>query len=251
MIDSHIHSDSRSVEDFKKMVNNGIDTAISCAYYPTNISTSDVLFDHFHSLQTTEIERCKKNGLKLYVAIGIHPRNIATKHENILKQIPQLLENKNTIAIGEIGLETATQEEQEIFKEQLKIADELKKNIIVHTPRKNKKDISKTTKKILDENINPKQVIIEHITNEIITDFIDTKYQLGLTVQPQKLSPKDVVQIIKEYGSDRMILNSDSSFSPSDVLSVAKTKHQLELANIKRKDILKVTTENAKKFYNI
>ena len=251
MIDSHIHSDARPDEDFKKMVNCGINTAITCAYYPTKISTSNVLLHHFHKLQTTEIERCEKNGLKLYVAIGIHPRNIAPNHKQVLEQIPQFLENKNTIAIGEIGLEIASQEEQEIFKKQITMADELGKNIIVHTPRKNKKNISKITKEILDENINPKQVIIEHINQDIITDFIDTPYKLGLTVQPEKLRPIDVVQIIKEYGTDKMILNSDSSSSPSDVLSIAKTKHQLELSNIKQKDIFKITTENAKKFYKI
>ena len=106
---------------------------------------------------------------------------------------------------------------------QIKLADDLEKNIFVHTPRKNKKNISKITKEILDENINPKQVIIEHINHNIITDFIDTQYQLGLTVQPEKLTPTDIVQIIKKYGSDRMILNSDSSFSPSDILALAKT----------------------------
>jgi hypothetical protein len=74
---------------------------------------------------------------------------------------------------------------------------------------------------------------------------------LGLTVQPEKLSPSDAVEIIKKYGSNRILLNSDSSFSPSDILAVAKTEHQLKLANIKEKDILKVTTENAKKFYKI
>lgn len=251
MIDSHIHSDSRSIEDFKKMVQCRINTAISCAYYPTKITTSNVLLDHFNRLQTTEIERCQKSGLKLYVALGIHPRNIAPNYKQVLEQLPELLENKNTIAIGEIGLETASHIEQEIFKKQIKLAEELEKNIIVHTPRKNKKNISKITKEILEENINPKQVIIEHINYDILTDFIDTEYQLGLTVQPEKLSPQDVVQIIKEYGSTRMILNSDSSYSPSDILSVAKTEHQLKLANIKEKDILKVTTENAKKFYNI
>lgn len=251
MIDSHIHSDSRSDEDFNKMVNSGIDTAITCAYYPTNISKPDVLLNHFHRLQTTEIERCQKNGLKLYVAIGVHPRNIISNQNYILDQIPTLLKDKNTIAIGEIGLEKASSEEQDIFKKQVQMADEIGTNIIVHTPRKNKKKISKITKKILDENINPKQVIIEHITNEIISDFIDTQYHLGLTVQPEKLSPSDAVEIIKKYGSNRILLNSDSSFSPSDILAVAKTEHQLKLANIKEKDIINVTTENAKKFYKI
>lgn len=251
MIDSHIHSDSRSFEDFEKMVISGIDKAITCAYDPLRMSTSDVVLDHFHRLQTTEIKRCLKNGLKLYVAIGIHPRSIPNNPKTVLKQLPQLLKDKNTIAIGEIGLERGSTLEQKIFKQQIELAKKLKKNIIVHTPRKNKKQISATIKQILDENINPKQVIIEHINHDIITDFIDTEYKLGLTVQPQKLSPNDAVQIIKEYGSKQIILNSDSSYAPSDILSVAKTKHQLKLANVKEKDIHKVTTENAEQFYKI
>ena len=37
MIDTHMHADSRSSEDFEKMFISGIDTAITCSFYPYKI----------------------------------------------------------------------------------------------------------------------------------------------------------------------------------------------------------------------
>jgi predicted metal-dependent TIM-barrel fold hydrolase len=47
------------------------------------------------------------------------------------------------IAIGEICLEHANNQEIEIFKTQLNITDSTKTKVIIHTPRKNKAEILK------------------------------------------------------------------------------------------------------------
>jgi hypothetical protein len=48
MIDTHMHADSRSSEDFEKMFIGGIDTAITCSYYPYKINDNpEILFIRF------------------------------------------------------------------------------------------------------------------------------------------------------------------------------------------------------------
>jgi predicted metal-dependent TIM-barrel fold hydrolase len=37
MIDTHMHADSRSGEDFRDMYLAGLDTAITCSFYPYKI----------------------------------------------------------------------------------------------------------------------------------------------------------------------------------------------------------------------
>ena len=44
MIDTHMHADSRSSEDFEKMFISGIDTAITCSYYPYKIDNNQKYF---------------------------------------------------------------------------------------------------------------------------------------------------------------------------------------------------------------
>ncbi|MDO9044176.1 MAG: TatD family hydrolase [Methanobacteriaceae archaeon] len=251
MIDAHIHADTRPYEDFEKMAISGIDKAITCAHDPLRMTTSEVVLDHFHRLVSNDVKRANENGLKLYVALGLHPRSISKNHEIIIQALPNLLQNNLMVAIGEIGLEKTSSQEINVFIEQLKIADDLKAKVIVHTPRTNKKEVTKTTKKIILENINPKLVIIDHIDFDIVDDLIDQDFTLGITVQPLKMAPQDAVNLLKEYGTDKFVLNSDISSSPSDPLSVPKTVHQMRLADFKEKDIAKVSEKNASAFFNI
>ena len=43
MIDTHMHGDSRSSEDFGEMYLSGIDTAITCAFYPYKLNNESTL----------------------------------------------------------------------------------------------------------------------------------------------------------------------------------------------------------------
>lgn len=251
MIDAHIHADTRPYEDFEKMAISGIDKAITCAHDPLRMTTSEVVLDHFHRLVSNDVKRAGENGLKLYVALGLHPRSISKNHEIIIQALPNLLQNNLMVAIGEIGLETTSNEEINVFIEQLKIADDLKAKVIVHTPRTNKKEVTETTKKIILKNIDPKLVIIDHVDFNIVDDLIDQEFTLGLTVQPRKMTPQEAVNLLQDYGTDKFVLNSDISSSPSDPLSVPKTVHQMRLADFKEKDIAKVSEKNASAFFNI
>ena len=251
MIDSHVHADTRPYEDFEKMAVAGIETAVTCAHDPLKMSTSDVVFDHWYRILNNDVKRAAENGLKLYVALGIHPRSISRDFENALEKLPSFLENDSIVAIGEIGLETASESEKNIFKKQLQLAEDLKMKVIVHTPRTNKKEITGITTSIIEENIDPKMIVIDHVDNTIVKDVIHMDAMLGLTVQPRKMTPDEAVSIINEYSFEKFALDSDMSSSPSDPLSVPKTVHKLKLAGFDDKDIRKVSGDNAAKFFEI
>ncbi|MCK9151233.1 TatD family hydrolase [Methanobacterium alcaliphilum] len=251
MIDGHIHADTRPYEDFEKMAISGINAAISCAHDPLKMSTSAVIFDHFDRLVNNDRERAAKNGLTLYFALGIHPRSISSDFEKVLHKLPKILKNERVVAIGEIGLETTSPKEIDVFIQQLRIADDLKAKVIVHTPRTNKKEVTEITKNILLENIEPKRVLIDHVDFTIVDSLIDEQFTLGLTVQPLKMSPKDAFILLNDYGLEKFVLNSDMSSSPSDPLSVPKTVHELRMNGFDEKDIQLVSETNAAKFFNI
>lgn len=248
MIDSHIHADTRPYEDFERMALAGLEAAITCAHDPLRMTTSDVIFDHWYRLLNNDVKRAAENGLKLYGAIGIHPRSISNDFERALEELPSWLEEDLVVAIGEIGLETASESEKNVFKGQLQLADELKMKVIVHTPRTNKKEITKVTTSIIEENIDPHLAVIDHVDNSIINDVVELDSMLGLTVQPQKMTADEAISILDEYGFDKFFLDSDISSSPSDPLSVPKTVHKMKLAGFLEKDIKKVSYRNVFKF---
>ena len=231
MIDTHMHGDSRSSEDFGEMYLSGIDTAITCAFYPYKLNNESTLLNHLERILNYDTKRAKEYGLDLKVALGIHPANTSVNPDLIYENLYKWIENKQIIAIGEIGLEDLTD--------------------IVHTPRKNKKEVLKVIQDIVPQHIDPKLVVIDHINQNVAEDVIDKDYTLGLTVQPQKMDKEEAIAILDEYGFDKFLLNSDISNKPSDPLSVPKTVRELEKLGYKKTEIEKVAFKNAEKFFKI
>lgn len=251
IIDAHLHADCRPVEDFKNMKIAGVNAIVSCAYDPLEMKKSNVSFEHFDRIINREAKRVENEGIKFYCAVGVHPRAIPTDFEKVIEKLPEYLEKKNVIAIGEIGLESADDLEQKVFVEQLKIADENNYKIIVHTPRTNKVEITEKIVKLLDEHINPRLVQLDHVDFSIVDSIIDKDYSLGITIQPLKMSTEETIQMLEKYGYDKFVLDSDISYAPSNPLSLPETKHELEKMGVNKNSINKVMFENVLKFYNI
>lgn len=251
MIDTHMHADARSSEDFEKMFIGGIDTAISCSYYPYKVNNAEILLNHLNRILNFEPKRAMEYGLELKIALGIHPANAIKDNEIIFDSLKEWIDNKDIIAIGEIGLDENTELEKEVFKKQLELAEETKSKVIVHTPRKNKLEVLKDIKEIALENINPKLVVIDHINLNTIEEIIDDDFTIGLTVQPQKMEVEEAIEILDKYDFDKFLLNSDISNKPSDPLSVPKTVRTLKRLGYKQDKIDKVAFKNAESFFNL
>ncbi len=251
MIDTHMHADARSGEDFEQMYLAGIDCAITCSYYPYKIPQDIVLLNHLNRILELDTKRASEQGLDLKVALGIHPTNSNVNPEKIFERLYEWIETEQIVAIGEIGLEDLTDNEISIFKQQLDIADETNSKVIIHTPRKNKSEVLKVILDIIPEHISENQAVIDHINPKVIGDVIDCDCMLGLTVQPQKMDKFEAVSILDEYGFDKFLLNSDISNKPSDPLSVPKTVRELTRQGYGKSEIEKVSHKNAQKFFNL
>ena len=246
-----MHADARSSEDFEIMFESGIDTAITCSYYPYKIPHEMILLNHLNRILELDTKRAMERGLDLKVALGIHPTNSNIKPENIFKQIYQWIESNQIVAIGEIGLEDLTESEINVFEKQLDIADKTDSKVIIHTPRKNKREVLKVILDILPQHLDENQAVIDHINPNVVEDVIETDCMLGLTVQPQKMDKHEAVSILNEYGFDRFLLNSDISNKPSDPLSVPKTVRELSKQGYKKTEIEKVASKNAIDFFKL
>ena len=251
MIDTHMHADARSGEDFKEMYLAGIDTAITCSYYPYKIDNEIVLLNHLNRILEYDTKRAGEYGLDLKVALGIHPTNSIENPKIIFENLYKWIENKQIVAIGEIGLEDLTDNEINIFKQQLDIADETDSKVIIHTPRKNKKEVLKVILDIVPQHIDEKQAVIDHVNQNIVEDIVDKNYMMGLTVQPQKMEKEEAITILDEYGFDNFLLNSDISNKPSDPLSVPKTVRELRRLGYKKEDIDKISFKNAENYFKL
>ncbi len=251
IIDAHIHSDSRPVEDFQQINMAGVKAVVSCAYDPLEMRQSNVCFEHFNRMLNVEKKRVEKHNIKYFMALGIHPRAIPTDYENVLDKLPEYLSRDDVIAIGEIGLDSASVLEQEVFIKQLRMADNLNYRVIVHTPRTNKAEVTSKTMELIDENIDPKLVQLDHVDFSIVDEVVDKDYTPAITVQPQKMSVEDTIKVLDEYGFDKFIVDTDMSYAPSNPMNLARLKHELEINSYEKKNIDKVMYNNFMKFYDM
>ncbi|MBO7718929.1 MAG: TatD family hydrolase [Methanosphaera sp.] len=251
IVDAHIHSDSRGVEDFQKISIAGVKAVVSCAYDPLEMKQSNVCFEHFNRLLTVEKRRVEQHNIKYFMALGIHPRAIPTDYENVLDKLPEYLSKEDVIAVGEIGLDSTSNLEQEVFIKQLKIADEIDCPVIVHTPRNNKAEVTSKTIELIDEHINPELVQLDHVDFSIVDKVIDKKYTPAITIQPQKMSVESTINLFDEYGFDKFVVDTDMSYAPSNPMNLALLKHELEINNYEKKNVDKVMYKNFMKFHNL
>ena len=76
----------------------------------------------------------------LQFSAGIHPKDILENNDDAFTWLQEISKNKNCFAIGECGLDglidVNNELQEEVFRRQIKLANELQKPIIIHCVKK-------------------------------------------------------------------------------------------------------------------
>lgn len=245
---------SRITDDYENMALAGIRTVVEPSFWLGQERTSSkTLIDYWEHIITFENKRAAKFGIDHFCAISVNPKeanNVSLATES-LQVVKNYLGRDTVVAIGEIGFDQITKQEEEVFKKQLMIAEELKMLVIIHTPHVNKLEGLKKTLELVKEcQATENHIIIDHNTEETIELALSNESVAGITVYPfTKLSPIRAVNILKKYGTDRILINSSADWGISDPLSVPKTALQMEKNGFSKKEIEKVLFHNPNNFF--
>ena len=126
-IDVHCHLDGRYFENsdglFSRLESCGVEKVITCGVdLPTSLAVKEIA------------ERYKG----CYFTAGFHPTELRDYKESDLEKIAELARHEKCVAIGEIGLDyhypdTDKPLQKEVFVAQLKLANELKLPVEIHS----------------------------------------------------------------------------------------------------------------------
>lgn len=245
---------SRTTDDYEKMILSGIKTVVEPSFWLGQARTSSkTLIDYWDYLINFERARAKEFGINHYCAISVNPKeanNVQLAHES-LDIMNTYLGKEGVVAVGEIGFDMITKEEEKIFTRQLMMAEELKMPVIIHTPHINKLEgIKKTFDIIKNYNATESRIIIDHNTEETIELSLSYDVMVGITVYPHtKVSPIRAVNMLKKYGTDKILINSSADWGISDPLSVPKTAIQMEKDCFSKTEINKLFFHNPNDFF--
>lgn len=253
-IDPHVHMTSRTTDDYAAMRDAGIVAIIEPSFWLGQARTEVGSFkDYFSSLVGWERFRASQFGIKHYCTIGLNSKeaNNAALAEQVMDLLPLYASKEGVVGIGEIGYDDQTPEEDKYFRQQIDLAISLNLPVQIHTPhRDKKKGTSKSMDVCIEHGAEADWVIIDHNNEETVKEVLDRGFWAAFTIYPHaKMGNERMVEIVKQYGSEHIIVDSSADWGISDPLAVPKTAALMAERGISSEDIQKVCYENALEAY--
>ena len=254
IIDPHIHMYSRTTDDYEKMALARIEVVVEPSFWLGSPRTSlGTMIDYWENMISFEPERARRYCIEHYCMVSVNPREANNRGlaSMCLEIMPKYLERKGVIGIGEIGFDQITELEEMFFRKQLRMATNMRLPVIVHTPHVKKLEGTKRAIEIIkEENCDEKTIILDHNTEETVSLCLKLDVMAAITVYPKtKMSSNRAINLIRKYGTDRILLNSSADWGDADPLSVPKTALQMKLEGFKSSEIEKVVFENPYNFF--
>ncbi|MDP6565356.1 MAG: TatD family hydrolase [Alphaproteobacteria bacterium] len=254
IFDHHIHMTSRTTDDYQAMADAGIVAVIEPAFWMgqprTHVGSYE---DYFLSLVGWERFRAKQFGIHHFCTIALNPKeaNNPDIAEGVMELLPIYLEKESCVGVGEIGLDDQTEKETDYFEAQIQLAIDYELPVLIHTPHRDKMT---GTQRIIDMvnaiGIEPGRVLIDHNNEETLPLTLDSGCWAGHSVYPHtKMDEGRMASLVKQYGTERITINSAADWGVSDPLKVPKTVQVMREAGIADSDIETVVWHNPVFFF--
>jgi predicted metal-dependent TIM-barrel fold hydrolase len=255
IFDPHIHMTSRTTDDYASMAQNGILVIVEPSFWlgqpRTNVGS---FIDYFNSLLGWERFRASQFGIRHFCTIGLNPKeaNNPKLSEEVISLLPRYLQKDGVVAVGEIGYDDQTDVEERIFATQLELAMEMDLPVLVHTPHRDKKrGTIRSLDLIRSVGFPEERALIDHNTEETLPLVLDTGCWAGHTIYPHtKMDEVRMVKLVKEYGSERILINSAADWGISDPLKVPKTTDLMLESGITLQTIRTIVWDNPAHFFS-
>lgn len=248
--DPHTHCTSRTTDDLEAMAAAGIRAVIEPAFWigqpRTNVGS---FIDYFSGLMGWERFRASQFGITHYCTIGLNSKeaNNEPLAKEVLEIVPRFALKEGVVAIGEIGFDEITKAEEHAYRVQVQFAVENDMMVMVHSPHRDKKRGVLMSLEIAQEHGLPmERLVIDHNTEETIDDTLRFGAWAAFTLYPHtKMDSDRMVEIVKKYGSERIIVDSSADWGISNPLAVPQTAALMAKCGIDPETIRKTTWQNA------
>lgn len=201
---------------------------------------------------------------RVYAAIGVHPDDIVNLGKDEMEWLKNCaLHNPKVVAVGEIGLDYYYPEPEkslqvEKFREQLSLAVEVNKPVIIHS----RDACSDTLESIKGENAQKVGGIIHcySYSKEAARDFLNLGFYIGIGGVLTFKNAKKLVEAAQYIPMDRIVLETDCPYmAPEPHRGTRNYSENIsfvaeKLACIKglsREEVIDITNMNARKLFGI
>lgn len=253
IFDPHIHMTSRTTDDYQAMHAAGISAVVEPAFWLGQPRTSVGSFtDYFDSLVGWEPFRAAQFGIRHHCTIALNPKEANDPRcADVLDVLPRYLVKDGVVAVGEVGYDSMTPEEDKAFATQLALAIEHDLPVLVHTPHRDKAEGTRRTLAVVRESgIAPERVVVDHLNELTVGMVAESGSWMGFSIYPDtKMDETRMVAILREHGTAKMLINSAADWGRSDPLKTVRTAEAMLDRGFTDADVERVLWQNPVDFY--
>ncbi|MFT5200512.1 MAG: putative metal-dependent TIM-barrel fold hydrolase [Planctomycetota bacterium] len=248
--DPHIHMTSRTTDDYEAMAKAGVRAVIEPSFWLGQPRTQVGSFiDYFSSLVGWERFRASQFGIAHYCTIGLNSKeaNNEPLAKEVLELLPRFAFKEGVVAIGEIGYDEITAAEDRAYEAQLQLAADNDMVVMVHSPHRDKKNgVIRSVDVAANIGIPMEHLVIDHNNEETVESVLDRGAWAAFTIYPHtKMDSARMVEMVRKYGAERIIVDSSADWGVSDPLSVPRSAALMLKGGIDPEVVEKVTWSNA------
>lgn len=255
IFDPHIHMTSRTTDDYQAMYAAGVRALTEPSFWLGQPRTSpDSFLDYFDALLGWEPFRAAQYGIVHHCTIALNPKEANDPRcVPILNELPGYLVKDGVVAVGEIGYDSMTPAEDSALAAQLELAAEHRLPALVHTPHRDKlAGLRRTLDVVAESRLPVDQVLADHLNEITVREAKDSGVWLGFSIYPDtKMDEQRMVAILKEYGPERVLVNSAADWGKSDPLKTRKVGEAMLAAGFCEDDVDQVLWRNPVAFYGL
>jgi predicted metal-dependent TIM-barrel fold hydrolase len=258
IIEPHIHMFSRTTDDYTAMYEQGIRVTVEPSFWLGSPRRHPGTFwDYFACILDFEASRAERFGIDHYANIAVNPKeaeDVALAEETIAG-MGAYLDHPRCLAIGEIGYNLITENEEHVFMRQLEIAKQRNMLVMIHTPHdtpqvSKRKGVERTIALLRELNYDHDRIIIDHNTEDTMDLTRKADTWAGLTVYPySKLNPVRVIDILKKWGLNKTMVNSSADWGVSDPTTLPQIAGHMKTNGFSETQIQQLLFDNPLAFY--
>ena len=198
----------------------------------------------------------------VYAAVGVHPSDCESYTDEVEEELRKLAANPKVKAVGEIGLDyywednAPAEVQKAVFRRQMDLARELKLPVIIHD-REAHRDCLEIVKEY------PDVKGVYHCYSGSVEDakiLVKLGWMLSFTGVVTYKNARKSLEVIQWLPMDRIMIETDSPYltpvpfrgkrnDSGKVGLVAETIAQVKGMDVE--EVIRITTENGKRFFNI
>lgn len=250
--DTHAHYDDRRFKQdqhkllSKELPNAGVDYIVNIGCDMRTSENSIALADKYENV---------------YATVGYHPNSLKDIDSEAIEKLRKLAEHKKVVAIGEMGLDyhydTYPKEFQKFwFLQQLRLAKDLDLPVVIHS-----REASSDTFEIMKRSgINKGIIHCYSGASPMALEYAKLGFYIGVGGVITFSNAKRLIDSVKAVGLENIVIETDCPYlTPEPNRGKRNESSNLkyvvekigELKNISPEEVAKITSENAKKVYNI